>query len=104
MPDQDQLPTNKDRAARAAQAIEQFTDDRATDLLADLMHFCDANQLDFEEQLDVARRTYTGDIEEEKHRDLETFLENAVVIDASKENIGPAIFKALKERTPKGHA
>ena len=58
MPDQDGLPTNKDRAARAAKAIEQFTDGEP-----------------------LARRTYQGDLAEECDHKLECIFDHAKVGD-----------------------
>jgi uncharacterized protein (DUF952 family) len=95
--------TNKDRANRAAQATEKFADS-PIDLLADFIHYCDANQLDFEEQLALARRTYEGDLKEEKVYQDALRLENAVVLDIEDPNATEKFVQAIKDRTPKGHA
>jgi hypothetical protein len=59
---------NGDRAAWAAAAIEAFRDmtrteraDALPDLLADLMHWCDRNGIDFAEALEAARMHYAAE-------------------------------------------
>lgn len=67
----DQEPTNLSRAQLAKDALEAYRPetsfppwteddfrDRLTDLLADLMHYANAHDLDFDECLDTARYHY----------------------------------------------
>ncbi len=64
-------PTNRDRSFWAKCALDSFakltnstaelraeTREVLTDLLADLMHYCDARQVDFASALERARRHY----------------------------------------------
>ena len=64
-------PTNRDRSFWAKCALDSFamltnstaelraeTREVLTDLLADLMHYCDAQQVDFASTLERARRHY----------------------------------------------
>lgn len=43
-----------------------YDDVAARDMLADLMHWCVAKSLDFEDELRIARANYTEEVEEEK--------------------------------------
>jgi hypothetical protein len=58
---------------RMVARVEKFVDiydERAysaRDLLADLMHWCSKNDLDFDQELDSARNSYKGEIEDAKH-------------------------------------
>jgi hypothetical protein len=59
------MSENEERAARAAIALEAYknipgTDPDAAvrDLLSDLMHYCDQNELLFKFELEVARSNY----------------------------------------------
>jgi len=61
-------PTNQDRAEWAAAALRHFQcttgtdyDDALTDLLGDLMHFADRENLDFEAALAMARAHYEAE-------------------------------------------
>jgi hypothetical protein len=68
-----QDPTNDSRASWAAAAIDFYgalirtpDDEPATthvhDLLCDLMHFCSANGIDFDDTLNSARGTYQSEL------------------------------------------
>jgi hypothetical protein len=63
----DNLPTNKDRAIRAAQMLKEFADsEQPWELIVDLMHFCDqVSDCDFEEQLERARHHHPAEVREE---------------------------------------
>lgn len=65
-PDPDGM--NDNRALWAEDALAAFMastgtdeDDAVADLLADLMHYCDFNGLDFEAELARAERNYQGE-------------------------------------------
>ena len=67
-------PTNKDRAERADHILrlyaelegsEAYEDDSAallTDLLADLMHWAEEEELDFQDQLESAKGHYEAEV------------------------------------------
>lgn len=71
--------TNEDRVEWAAESLERYAemtryndndrewDEIVRDLLGDLMHFCDAKQIDFSAELTLA----TGNYEEEKAEEAE---------------------------------
>ena len=69
-------PTNEDRAEWAHQAIETFQaathmqgEDDATiigDLLANIMHYCRLNDIDFEARLANGRMHFEAEVEEEE--------------------------------------
>ena len=48
------LPTNEDRAARAAAALEQYAEPLVRDLLADIMHYCQKSGISFDAELESA--------------------------------------------------
>ena len=59
---------NDRRSVRANTALEAYIeatgtdhDDALTDLIADLLHWCDRNQFDFDACLEQARRHYAGE-------------------------------------------
>jgi hypothetical protein len=60
---------NQDRAARCRQAITAYSDDDRfvclIDLLADAMHWCDANGEDFHYALCVAGKHYLAELNDE---------------------------------------
>lgn len=61
--------TNKDRAQRAAEAIEAYSDDdtrsNLVDFLADAMHWCHLNGHRFDDVMDTARRHFARELIEE---------------------------------------
>lgn len=69
--------SNADRADRAQFALEWYADRAgadpndegfdtlARDLLADLMHFCEREGIDFEGNLEIARMHFDVELEEE---------------------------------------
>lgn len=61
--------TNEDRARRAAEAIEAYSDDdnrsNLVDFLADAMHWCHLSGHCFDDVLDTARRHFDREITEE---------------------------------------
>ncbi len=66
-------PTNEDRAewARKALATFMFTtgserEDAVCDLLADLMHYCRLNDIDFEDELRRGRVHFEEEVSEEE--------------------------------------
>jgi hypothetical protein len=66
------MPTNLDRAEWAAAALRHFQcttgsdyDDALTDLLCDLHHWCDRENVSFQNALDTARTHYQAECEEE---------------------------------------
>jgi hypothetical protein len=65
------MPTNLDRAEWAAAALRHFQcttgtdyDDALTDLLCDLHHFCDRENVSFQTALNTARKHYDAECEE----------------------------------------
>ena len=71
------MSMNKKRAGWAAEAIDTFQEttqtddeDRMSDLLCDLMHYADQNDIDFERELHRARHHHNVEIEE--HEDVES--------------------------------
>jgi hypothetical protein len=65
-PDPEEM--NDDRAEWAAAALRHFQcttgtdyDDAIVDLLSDLMHWCDRNELDFEASMSIARMHYEAE-------------------------------------------
>ncbi len=75
----DQDPTNAERAARIDQTIETYRnamgdspdtcdedrEDRVTDLLTDLMHYCLREEFGFTELLEQAQSHFNAEVEEE---------------------------------------
>lgn len=68
-------PTNADRAERAFRVVDSYRkkhdpeEDNETvlsDLLADLLHFCDERNLDFAKIEDTARMHYEAELDEAK--------------------------------------
>lgn len=72
-------PTNTQRASRIVACLkahedaevaegnhpEQITDaDRAQDMLTDLMHWCDQNEIDFDDLLNLSDMAYRSEIED----------------------------------------
>ena len=61
--------TNKDRARRAADAIEAYTDDdmrsNLVDFLADAMHWCHIHGHCFDDVMYTARRHFDAELIEE---------------------------------------
>jgi hypothetical protein len=62
---------NEDRSRWAEAAIHEFQrqtgadlEDSVSDLLADLMHWCDRNGIDFDTETDRARRHYDEETED----------------------------------------
>lgn len=72
------IPTNEDRAGWAQVAVDAFAaetnmdaagEDMQTvmgDLLADLMHLCQQNDIDFERILATGKMHFEAELEEEK--------------------------------------
>lgn len=67
-------PTNKDRAEWGKQALDAFAvatgsepETIVCDLLADLMHYCRLNNIDFEAELHLGERHFDEEVEEEKY-------------------------------------
>lgn len=61
-------PTNRDRAARLDEILPLYPEDQHTnaiDLLADLMHWCATNGVDFEDTLRVARTHFLAERDRE---------------------------------------
>jgi hypothetical protein len=70
-------PTNKDRAAWAMVAVNAFAEETGMDnageelpaivgdLLADIMHLCNQNGIDFAQVLDTGKDLFDGEIIEE---------------------------------------
>lgn len=71
----DLLPSNEDRAERIAQVYEMYqantgVDDQESfvaDLLADVMHFCQREDIDFEEKTGTAKMHFEDECEDEKN-------------------------------------
>jgi hypothetical protein len=68
------MVTNLDRAEWAAAALRHFQcstgteyDDALTDLLCDLVHWSDREDIDFQNALDTARMHYEAECEESDH-------------------------------------
>ena len=70
-------PTNKVRASRIDTVMQAYCqvlesrdfdgdEDDVKDLLADLMHFCKRNLIDFDDNLRVARDNYEHEIEHDR--------------------------------------
>lgn len=67
-------PTNIDRAGWAETALKAFEkvtgsdakEEGVRDLLADMMHYCDVNDIDFANELRVATDNYDEEITEEQ--------------------------------------
>lgn len=69
------MPTNKDRAQRMQTALYVYShnlgeggrvdSDTIRDILADLMHYCNQNDIPFTEELRVATDNYEAEILEE---------------------------------------
>jgi hypothetical protein len=61
--------SHQERAARCQQALTAYSDDDAptnlVDFLADAMHFCRANTLDFDALLQTATHHYQTEIVEQ---------------------------------------
>ena len=60
--------TNEDRANRAASTLDYYTQFAplvVSDLLADLMHYCDQYAIDFYRELQDAQWNYREEVKEE---------------------------------------
>jgi hypothetical protein len=60
-------PTNRDRAARLDEILPLYPEDQHTnviDLLADLLHWCELNRVDFEDTLRIARMHFEAERDE----------------------------------------
>lgn len=70
------IPTNDDRAKRAAHAVRAYRDytgdaelspdEDVIDLLTDLRHFCDRRDLDLGRCDQIAHASYLAELDEEK--------------------------------------
>lgn len=61
-------PTNRDRAARLDEILPLYPEDQHTnviDLLADLLHWCEMNGVDFEDTLRISRMHFAAERNEE---------------------------------------
>jgi hypothetical protein len=86
------MPTNLDRAEWAAAALRHFQcttgtdyDDALTDLLCDLHHWCDRENVNFQAALDRGRQHYDTESSEEIAADirLDTYLLSIAPTDLS---------------------
>jgi hypothetical protein len=55
--------TNKQRAERV---VPMLKDRYVRDVLADLMHLCAQQEIDFADELDLARKHFAAEVEEEE--------------------------------------
>ncbi len=80
------LPTNRERASQASHALDEYAEhtgnedeDRKTviiDLLSDLMHLCEIEDIDFDSCLWHANDHYTTESNEESDCDDETEVDS----------------------------
>jgi len=62
------MMNNEQRAAIAAEALLLVDESLVCDLLANLMHYCDAHGFRFEGELETARMHYEAERSEETNR------------------------------------
>lgn len=75
------LPSNRERADWASMALDDFADEtgmededrktQITDLLCNLMHFCDIEKIDWNRCVALAQDHYTEEVAEERGIDLD---------------------------------